>query len=168
MVLLSRNSGHRLALTAGLDHARGRAVVANLAAGAEVPGWASLVVAILFPGAVQLVSLGIVGEHVGRISEEAKGRPLYVVDRVLGDGPAAARRGADRTGRGPGRRPSPGTPDIPRVTGPGGRSRRELLLTAGLPWWGQFPCPPVCWLFRSWPPSLAETDTQFMLLLLPS
>jgi polyisoprenyl-phosphate glycosyltransferase len=47
-------------------------------------GWASLFVAILFMGGVQLVSLGIIGEYLGRIYTEVKRRPLYVVQERLG------------------------------------------------------------------------------------
>ena len=47
-------------------------------------GWASLFVAVLFMGGVQLVSLGILGEYLGRIYTEVKRRPLYVVQERLG------------------------------------------------------------------------------------
>jgi len=47
-------------------------------------GWASLFVAVLFMGGVQLVSLGIIGEYLGRIYTEVKRRPLYVVQEKLG------------------------------------------------------------------------------------
>lgn len=53
-----------------------------LVTGIDVPGYESLMVAILFLGGIQLLSLGILGEYVGRVFEEVKGRPMYVVRRV--------------------------------------------------------------------------------------
>lgn len=47
--------------------------------GREVPGYASLMVVVLLMGAVQLVSLGIIGEYLGRLYIESKQRPIYVI-----------------------------------------------------------------------------------------
>lgn len=48
--------------------------------GVDIPGYASTMVIILFLGGIQLLSLGVLGEYIGRIFEEVKKRPLYVVD----------------------------------------------------------------------------------------
>jgi len=50
-----------------------------------VPGFSTIMVAVLFIGGVQLISIGIIGEYIGRIFTEIKPRPMYVVDEVLGD-----------------------------------------------------------------------------------
>ncbi len=59
-------------------------IVRTLLFGIDVPGYASLMVAILFLGGVQLLTLGIIGEYIGRIFEEVKNRPLYLVREVYG------------------------------------------------------------------------------------
>jgi glycosyltransferase involved in cell wall biosynthesis len=52
--------------------------------GNSVPGYASLIVSILFLGGIQLISLGVLGEYVGRILTETKQRPLYVIRETIG------------------------------------------------------------------------------------
>ena len=49
-----------------------------------VPGWTLLFIAVLFVGGIQLVTIGIVGEYVGRIYSETKMRPLYLIKERLG------------------------------------------------------------------------------------
>ena len=62
-------------------------VVRTIVSGSEVPGYASLMVAILFLGGLQLLSLGVLGEYVGRIMVETKHRPLYVIRETIGGEP---------------------------------------------------------------------------------
>lgn len=59
-----------------------------------VEGWTALMIAVLFIGGIQLISVGILGEYVGRIYNEIKRRPLYVVQEYLGfpnNGPVISR-----------------------------------------------------------------------------
>lgn len=58
-------------------------VARTLLFGADVPGYASLLTAILLLGGIQLISLGVIGEYIGRIYMESKGRPIYIVRRQL-------------------------------------------------------------------------------------
>ncbi|AUN96470.1 glycosyltransferase family 2 protein [Pseudazoarcus pumilus] len=60
------------------------ALVVRLFTDAWVEGWAFLLIAMLFMGGVQLFFMGVLGEYIGRIYAEAKGRPLYLVRERLG------------------------------------------------------------------------------------
>jgi dolichol-phosphate mannosyltransferase len=79
----------RLVTYLGLLSAAGAAglgawAVADAVSNRSTPrGWASLIVVVLAMGAVQLVSLGVVGEYVRRIFLEVKGRPAYIVRGVV-------------------------------------------------------------------------------------
>jgi dolichol-phosphate mannosyltransferase len=63
-------------------------------------GQATTLVMVLFLGSIQLISLGIIGEYLGRIYNEVKGRPLYIVHSVLGvpSGTASPARGCSTAG----------------------------------------------------------------------
>ncbi len=69
-------------------------VFVQRAMGITVQGWATIMVALLFLGGVQLICLGIMGEYVGRVFNEIKPRPIYVVETVVGE---AANDGARRS-----------------------------------------------------------------------
>jgi dolichol-phosphate mannosyltransferase len=59
-----------------------------------VEGWTALMISVLFIGGVQLISIGILGEYIGRIYNEIKRRPLYLVEKRFGfnpDGPTMSR-----------------------------------------------------------------------------
>jgi glycosyltransferase involved in cell wall biosynthesis len=63
----------------------------TLILGVDVPGYASIIVAVMVLGGVQLLSLGVIGAYIGRLYEEAKQRPLYIVRQTEGLDPAAER-----------------------------------------------------------------------------
>jgi dolichol-phosphate mannosyltransferase len=66
------------------------AIVSKLAGAFVVPGWASILVAVSFIGGIQLTLMGMLGLYVGRIYEEVKARPIYIVRETVGfrDAPA--------------------------------------------------------------------------------
>jgi glycosyltransferase involved in cell wall biosynthesis len=59
-------------------------LVRTLIYGIDVPGFASLIVSVTFLSGIQLLSLGVLGEYIGRIFAEVKRRPLYLVAERIG------------------------------------------------------------------------------------
>lgn len=61
-------------------------IITTLFTGTDAPGYASLVTFILFFGAVQLISVGVLGEYISRLFIEVKRRPIYIVDEIYSGG----------------------------------------------------------------------------------
>jgi polyisoprenyl-phosphate glycosyltransferase len=59
-------------------------LVRTLIFGADVPGYPSILVSVMLLAGVQLISLGVLGEYLGRVYEEVKDRPLYLVADEIG------------------------------------------------------------------------------------
>jgi glycosyltransferase involved in cell wall biosynthesis len=72
-------------------------VLETLIWGVSAPGFATLVVSITFFAGVQLISLGVLGEYIGRVFAEVKGRPLYLVQERIGAAPGLEAGPAART-----------------------------------------------------------------------
>ncbi len=58
-------------------------ILEKLITGIDIPGYATLIVLILFLGAMQLFCIGIIGEYVGRTFEQSKDRPIYLAKEIL-------------------------------------------------------------------------------------
>jgi len=58
--------------------------VSTLIYGRDMPGFATLAVAIFFLGGLQLISIGVLGEYIARIFDESKGRPLFIIEVMHG------------------------------------------------------------------------------------
>lgn len=58
-------------------------VLQKLIAGIAIPGYATIIVLILFLGGMQLLCIGVIGEYVGRIFEQSKERPIYIAKEIL-------------------------------------------------------------------------------------
>ena len=66
-------------------------IIRTMITGVDVPGYASLLVFVLFFGSVQLISVGVLGEYIARLFMEVKRRPIYLVDEVIGGAAADAK-----------------------------------------------------------------------------
>ena len=62
----------------------------SLIFGNDVPGWSTLAAGLMFFSGVQLVSIGILGEYMGRVYDEVKRRPLYLLAHDIDNGMAGA------------------------------------------------------------------------------
>jgi glycosyltransferase involved in cell wall biosynthesis len=64
--------------------------------GIDAPGFPTLIISIMLFSGIQLISLGVIGEYLGRVYEEVKGRPLFVVSREIGLGEDRGTQPTDR------------------------------------------------------------------------
>jgi glycosyltransferase involved in cell wall biosynthesis len=78
-------------------------ILRTIVFGSDVPGFPTLAVSVMFFSGIQLLSLGIIGEYVGRIFAEVKGRPLYIVAETVGADVSADTAGDRREEREAGR-----------------------------------------------------------------
>jgi dolichol-phosphate mannosyltransferase len=62
------------------------------ASGHSIQGWTSLMLVVVVLGAVQMFVLALLGEYIGRLYNQAKNRPLYIVQDIAGQRPPAAAR----------------------------------------------------------------------------
>jgi glycosyltransferase involved in cell wall biosynthesis len=85
-------------------------VVRTLIFGVDVPGYASVIVAVLLLGSIQLLTLGLFGAYLGRVFEEVKRRPLYVVSERVGFEGGADDRVRESVSSAPGAPPPPWRP----------------------------------------------------------
>jgi dolichol-phosphate mannosyltransferase len=58
------------------------AIYKRLFTSEALPGWASVLVAVLFLGGIQLLSIGVLGEYLGRVYSETKSRPIYIIRNI--------------------------------------------------------------------------------------
>lgn len=64
-------------------------IIRTMIQGVDVPGYASIMVVMLFIGGLQMINLGVIGEYLGRMYVETKRRPLYVVSEQVGFEPSS-------------------------------------------------------------------------------
>ena len=77
-------------------------ILAGWLSGRSVPGWTSLMLVVVVLGAIQMFVLALMGEYLGRLYNQAKNRPLYIVQEISGrDGRADARLGVIASGVSP-------------------------------------------------------------------
>lgn len=67
----------------------------HLLFGVDVPGWTTLAAGLMFFSGIQLISIGVLGEYLGRVYDEVKKRPLYIIARDVDNGPANGILGDD-------------------------------------------------------------------------
>ena len=61
-------------------------IIQTLIMGKDVPGYASTITSVLFMGGIQLITIGILSEYVGKIYLEIKGRPQYIIkEKITGE-----------------------------------------------------------------------------------